>query len=391
MKPSILFAQVGIFGGALVVASLVGAQNAASPSAKTTEQAFKNIQTLKGIPADQLIPTMQFIANSLGVDCEYCHVHGAFDKDDKKPKQTARKMMEMMSAINSSHFEGHREVTCYSCHHGNAHPIGIPLIAAATVPPAHLEPSKAADAKGPGDQKAENQKTEDQQAAIDPAVEKSAIDKTLEKYVAALGGAGAIQKVSSRIEKGSADLGGRTFPVDIFVESPSKRSSVMHLPNGNSVTACNEDAGWMISPDRPLQFMSQPETEAYQFDADLHLPLRLKEIFSEFHLLPPQAVDGHPATVVQAIHPGRPPVEFYFDDQSGLLVRLVRYIDTPLGLNPTQINYADYREIGGVKTPYRWTIARPRGQFTIQLDQVQQNVAIPKETFVVPEQKPPSQ
>ena len=51
---------------------------------------------LKDIPADQLIPAMQFITASLGVECEFCHVQGAFEKDDKKPKQTARKMMEMM-------------------------------------------------------------------------------------------------------------------------------------------------------------------------------------------------------------------------------------------------------------------------------------------------------
>jgi hypothetical protein len=79
-------------------------------------------------------------------------------------------------------------------------------------------------------------------------------------------------------------------------------------------------------------------------------------------------------------------VEFYFDDQSGLLVRLARYIDTPLGLNPTQIDYADYRETGGVRVPYRWTISRPRGQFTIQLEHLQRNVPIPKGIFAVPVQ-----
>lgn len=383
MQP-IQFAQVGIFAGALAVTSFVGAQSATPPPAKTTEQEFKNIQTLKGIPADRLIPTMQFIANSLGVDCEYCHVHGAFDKDDKKPKQTARKMMEMMSAINSTHFEGHREVTCYSCHHGNAHPIGIPLIAPATVQEAHPDPGKPTEAKMLEDQGASAK------GPADPAAEKVAVDKVLEKYLAALGGAEAIQKVKSRLGKGSADLGGRTFPVDISVESPDKRVSVMHVPNGNSVTACNGTVGWLSSPDRPVQWMSQAETETCSFDADLHVPVRMKEIFSEFHVLPPETINGHATTVVQAMRQGKPPVEFYFEDQSGLLVRLVRYIDTPLGLNPAQIDFADYREIGGTKAPYRWTIARPRGQFTIQLEQLQQNVAIPKETFAVPEQKPAS-
>ena len=87
---------------------------------KKTEEQFKNIQVLKGIPAEQLIPTMEFIGASLGVGCEFCHVHDAFEKDDKKPKQTARKMMEMMFTINADNFEGNRVVTCNSCHRGNA-------------------------------------------------------------------------------------------------------------------------------------------------------------------------------------------------------------------------------------------------------------------------------
>ena len=95
-----------------------------SPEPKKAEEQFKNIQVLKGVPAEQIFPTMQFITASLGVECEFCHVQNAFEKDDKKTKQTARKMMEMMFAINQDNFEGHREVTCYSCHRGSAHAAG---------------------------------------------------------------------------------------------------------------------------------------------------------------------------------------------------------------------------------------------------------------------------
>jgi hypothetical protein len=77
-------------------------------------------------------------------------------------------------------------------------------------------------------------------------------------------------------------------------------------------------------------------------------------------------------------------VRLYFDDDSGLLVRLVRYAETPLGRNPTQIDYADYRDAGGVKIPYRWTIARPGGRFTIQVNELQQNVAIDDAKFAKP-------
>src|SRR6201993_2848095 len=130
--------------GAVLVSALCinsgRAQSAANPQVansatggsasapKKAEEQFKNIQVLKGIPAEQVFPTMQFITASLGVECEFCHVQNAFDKDDKKPKQTARKMMEMMFAINKDNFDGHREVTCNSCHHGSEHPAAIPAV-----------------------------------------------------------------------------------------------------------------------------------------------------------------------------------------------------------------------------------------------------------------------
>src|SRR5450631_2456845 len=112
----------------------IPAQEAGAPAPKNAEEQFKNIQVLKDIPADQLTPSMQFITASLGVECEFCHVQGAFDKDDKKPKVTARKMITMVMAINKDNFEGHREVTCHSCHNGAMHPVSIPLITADEAP-----------------------------------------------------------------------------------------------------------------------------------------------------------------------------------------------------------------------------------------------------------------
>ena len=106
----------------------VGSAFDRSCAPKTTEQVYKNIQVLKGVPADQLIPAMQFITASLGVQCDFCHVENAFDKDDKETKQTARKMMRMMFAINKDNFDGHREVTCYACHRGAHKPVITPII-----------------------------------------------------------------------------------------------------------------------------------------------------------------------------------------------------------------------------------------------------------------------
>src|ERR1700722_1943658 len=117
-----------------MVITVAKAQSGAAPASpattgpKTAEQQFKNIQVLKGTPADQLAPSMQFITASLGVQCDFCHVPNAMDKDDKKPKKIARQMMEMMFAINKDNFNGSRMVTCYSCHRGAIRPVGTPII-----------------------------------------------------------------------------------------------------------------------------------------------------------------------------------------------------------------------------------------------------------------------
>jgi hypothetical protein len=198
----------------VLVLSLASATQSLAPAAapKTAEKTFKNIQVLKNIPADQLIPSMQFISASLGVECEFCHVAGVFEKDDKEPKQIARKTMQMMFAVNKDNFEGHRQVTCYSCHHGTVDPLQTPVI--------RDDGTLATMAK---------------RDEPEPEVtRKVSADPILEKYVVALGGADAVPKVTSRIEKGTAIVGGRQIPVVVYAKAADKRASVISMPSADS-------------------------------------------------------------------------------------------------------------------------------------------------------------
>jgi hypothetical protein len=124
-------------------------------------------------------------------------------------------------------------------------------------------------------------------------------------------------------------------------------------------------------------------------DADLQFATHLKPMFAEMKVEPAEKVGDHEAFVVLGQREGKPPVRLYFDEQSGLLVRLVRFGDTALGLLPTQIDYADYRDTDEVKIPYRWTLARPSGRFTIQVNDVKQNVPVDDAKFVKPPPPPP--
>ena len=337
----------------------------ATPQQKTAEQQFKNIQALKGVPAEQLIPSMQFITASLGVECDFCHVQHAMDKDDKKTKLAARKMIAMVLALNQAHFNGELEVTCYTCHRGAAHPVGTPILSA--------EPTS----------RTEHVHDEDEESA--PGLPTA--DQVLDKYLAAAGGAEAVNKIQTRVQKGKLATSGTEYPVEVYSEAPEKRVSISHAPHGESITAFNGDAGWLSMPNG-FHRMTAAEAEAARIDAELHFPARLRDLYQEFQVRPGEEIGGRQTVLVSAKAPGRPQLHLYFDQENGLLLRQIRYAETPLGRNPTQIDYADFRVADGVKIPYRWTLMRPGGSFTIQIEQVQQNVPVDEKLFVMPSEKP---
>ncbi len=343
--------------------SLSAYQQPGPPSlaGKTAEQAYKNIQVLKGIPAEQVVPTMQFITAALGVDCEFCHVEHQMDKDDKKPKGVARNMIQMTAALNKNHFDGEREVTCYTCHHGSAHPASVPAVAEADLRPAHEQPDHDRDDVG------------------GPTA-----NEVAQKYIQALGGKAAIEKVKTRVETGTMSVGGQKVPIEIYTKAPAMRISISKMPNGESITAFDGTSGWLGMP-RGTRDMNANDTEAAKLDAEWPFISDIHQIFPHLRAEFPDKIGEQEVYVILGLREGKPPVRLYFDQKTGLLVRMVRYGDTALGLMPTQIDYADYRDSGGVKIPYRWTLARPNGRFTIQVDEVKTNQPIEDSKFAKPD------
>src|SRR4029078_7451654 len=106
---------------------VAGAARTAAPSgarSAMSEQAVKNGEVLKGIPVDEFMDTMGMISASLGMNCSDCHTNdtnpgwGAF-ADETPTKRTARRMMQMVAALNKASFRGSPAVTCYTCHRGD--------------------------------------------------------------------------------------------------------------------------------------------------------------------------------------------------------------------------------------------------------------------------------
>ena len=346
---------------ACALALSVPAHAQPAPAGKTAEQSFKNIQALQGTPADQVFPAMQFIAASLGVECDFCHVQGKFDADDKPAKKTARHMIAMTLAINKDSFNSRKEVTCYTCHRGGHDPVGTPPVLTSDAEPEHAEPAPAA------------------------ATAAATADQILDKYVAAIGGAEALHKISSRVSKGNIAVAGHDTPIEVFAKAPDKRVSVTHMASGDSITAFDGQGGWLSGgAGHPARDMSAPEAEAARLDADFYFATHIKEIFTGFRVGRPDKIGDRPVYALNCMRQGQPPVRLYFDQSSGLLLRQVRYTDTPVGRSPTQIDYADYREVDGVKVPFRWTLSRINGRFTIQIQEAKQNVPVDDAKFAKP-------
>ncbi len=343
----------------LGIATALFAQTA---DVKTAEQVFKNITELKGTPADQLLPTMQFIAVSLGVTCETCHVAGKPEADDKRAKKTAREMIAMEMAINKNSFRGQTQVTCYSCHRGSERPVGVPPVLETDAPAApEARPSLART----------------------PGATPNSAEAIIDKYVAAIGD---MRTITSRVGKGVIIVGGKETPIEVFTKAPNLRITITHNENGDSSTAFDGTSGWMGSAGRPARQMSPTESLSSGLDAEFYLGLRLKEIFPQLRVGRPDKIGDMDVVTLTGTRQGQPPVRLFFDRQSGLLLRMVRYSENPLGRMPVQIDYADYRAVDGVKTPFRWTLSRPNGRFTIQLNEVKANVPIDDSKFAKPAQ-----
>jgi hypothetical protein len=281
-----------------------------------------------------------------------------------------------MFAINKENFEGHREVTCYSCHRGSTDPVGTPLVMGE-------EPKGMSEAKKADEKTGENTETKEGSGPT--------ADQLLDKYLQAVGGAAAIEKITSRVMKGMITFGDRNVPIDILSKDPDKRISFTHTPDGDSVTAFDGHEGWLGVPGHPVREMRGPDIDGASMDADLRFAAHLKGMFSEVQVRGTEKVGERDAYLVIGQRDGKTPLRLYFDEQSGLLVRLVRYGETPLGRMPTQIDYADYRDAGGVKIPFRWTLARPGGRFTIQVSDVKENVPVDDAKFAKPAAPPDGQ
>lgn len=363
-----------LVAGLLVGASAFG-QSLPAQKPQMAEEVFKNIQVLKGVPVNEFLGIMGFFSASLGKSCVDCHNSDSgwenYVADTNPNKRTARAMITMASYINKSFFGGRQVVTCYSCHRGGPHPKVTPNLAALYSPPSESEPDDV----------------------VQPAPGGPSPDQILGKYIQALGGAQRLAGLTSFVGKGTSvgyGLDAEKRPTEVFAKAPGQHATIVHAENGDTVTIYDGQAGWISAPNLPIPVLplTGGDLEGAKLDANLSFPAGIQQALTRWRVGVPSEIDDHEVQVLQGITASGTLATLYFDSESGLLLRQLRYTNSPVGRIPTQIDYSDYREVAGVKMPFRWTVTWLDGRESFELSEVQADVPVDATRFAKPAPPP---
>jgi hypothetical protein len=359
-----------------IAAAARQAAPAASPAApQVSETFFKDIRVLKGIPIDEFIDTMGMFAAATSKDCTGCHSPQILDG---KPEafaietpmiQKARFMVGMMNTINRNFFGNQKRVSCATCHTNTSVPQNVPNMAIQYGDPLDNPNSL--------------------EFIVASGSNPSQIDGVFAKYIDALGGAQRLNAVTSFTATGTYagwDTGLSEVPVEIFAKAPEQYATVAHRTEGDSVWTYDGQSAWEVSINAALPSaipLTKGNLDGAKIEAIVALaPTRLRQAFARWQITK-GLIDDMPVQILRGSNPGQQPVNFYFDN-SGLLVRLLRWNETLVGPVATQYDYSDYRDAAGVKRPFKWVKTSTRNQVTMVIKEIRPNAAIDAARFARP-------
>ena len=304
----------------IVIATTALSLNIAAAQTPTAGERYKSVHVLTEMPATSVIPTMAFIANSLGVTCAHCHTE-VYESDEKPMKEKARQMIRMMRAINDTQFGGRRVLTCQTCHNGHAVPVATP----------------------PVENAGWNRRAEPIDSGPLPSV-----DDVLRRYATAVG-VEAMKGMQSQKATGTVTRNnGRTAPAsdtfELFQEVPRTlrlSTALSHPPEADV--------------ELPVTFLRPP---------------LLADSYRDWKVVGRDRIPD-PVVVIEGTSARGALHRIFFSEEGGLIVRRADEIETPLGNVPEHYDFSDFKRVDGIAIPMRIIWSRADYQVTFVLSTVQ--------------------
>ena len=214
------------------------------------------------------------------------------------------------------------------------------------------------------------------------------IDQILDKYVQALGGKAAIEKVTSTVLTGTFELPamGMSGPLEIYAKAPNRNATIINIAGFGVVQfGFNGTIAWSQDPQTGLREMAGAELADTKRDAEFYKEIKLKQLYPKMTLTGKEKVGEHDVYVIEATPADGKPEKMYFDTQTGLLLRVDNDRESPQGSAHVETYFEDYKDTGGgVKGPFTIKIVRPDISFTLKTTEVKQNVPIDDAKFNKP-------
>lgn len=350
----------------IVIAAAAATPAAAPQSAPATRP---NLKVLQALPESQLFPLMNLVAESLGVRCDYCHVQAApdltrtpsnvggwvWDRDDKPQKRTAREMMRMVIDLNAATFKSDSRITCYTCHRGSARPARTPPL-----PPPAGSPTTPAPLALPSP------------------------DRVWTSYVNAVGPADSAAPGTATVISGWDDRPeGRYAKVEIVVAGTNRYRATVSTPDITSSQGFDGEIAWVATNDR-VQRLSGADIGRLRRIAMRYRPV--KDRPANLQVVGVERVADRDVYVATARIDPITTQTLYFDVVTGLLRREMTTTETMLLPLQEQVDYEDYRDVGGVQLPYRVRTSDGAPYATVSRTflQIRRNVAVDDALFRPP-------
>ena len=355
----------------LVICFMLAAASAEAQQPASAGATRPKLQVLQELPEAQLFILMNLVAESLGVRCDHCHVQAkpdltrtpanvggwVWDSDDKPAKKIARDMMRMVVDLNKASFGGRSRVTCYTCHQGALDPARTPPL-----PP---------DLFGSG-------KT----ATPTPL---PTIDRVWSNYVNAVGQPVTPPPGTGTIMSGWDERSeGRYGKFEVAVSGPSRYRAT--LTNAESATSqgLDGDVAWGTANGRIQRFSSAADIERLRRIAMRYQPV--KDRPANLQLVRIDRVADRDVYVARARVDAATVRTLFFDVVTGLLRRELTTTDTLLIPLQEQVDYDDYRDVDGVKLPFRVQTSDGAAYDTVTrtIMQIRRNVPVDDSQFRPP-------
>ncbi len=208
----------------------------------------------------------------------------------------------------------------------------------------------------------------------------------LDKYMQAIGGRAAWEKLKTRVSMGTIEIPSMSLSGTVLVheKAPDRMLMVVILAGSAFRQGFDGTEGWSDDPVNGVRVKSGAALEEMRRDADFYHPLHLQQVYSKFAVEGTEKINGRDAYVLEATLPDGGADKMYFDEESGLVVRIETQVHTSDGVQNFMEDIEDYRQVDGVKLPFTVHQTNAASSYTIRFGDVHHNTELDDSEFAKP-------